>query len=129
MGTLRNHVYNKNPQVANLYSLVKLHKPGHRIKPVVRCVTKSSTELCSLLIIQINNYCKCSPKVSIKNSYELIYNIQNINKRHNVKLLLWDVVTFFRDVPPKEAFTLTDQSLKTLTQSHTFENYIFIIIK
>ena len=65
-----------NPQPSKLYSIVKLHKEENPIRSVVSCVTAPSYKLSKKLI---QFYTIFKAKFSIKNSSELIHNIEDLH--------------------------------------------------
>lgn len=100
-----------NPQHPELYSLIKLHKNGYPIRPVVSFFTAPSFNVSKFLIDIISKFCSFKPQFSIKNSTELINKIQDISLPHNSKFISFDVTNLFTSIPPKETITLVDNLL------------------
>ena len=108
-----------NPQTPKMYSLLKLHKNNMPIRPVVSYITAPSVKLSNKLIEIITKYCNFKSKFSIKNSFELVENIKNINIPNNAKLISFDVQNLFPSIPPNETLILVEE---LLTKNNT--NYI-----
>ena len=106
---------NMNPQPPKLYSLIKLHKIDHPIRPVVSFVSAPSYNLSKKLIDIILEHTNFSAKFQIKNSYDLVNKIENIKLTENSKLISFDVTNLFPSVPIKETIILVE---KLLTLNH-----------
>ena len=100
-----------NPQSPKLYSLIKLHKPGYPIRPVVSFFSAPSYKLSKKLIDIIKSNTNFSAKFEIKNSYDLVKKIENITLPNNAKLISFDVTNLFPSIPINETITLVDQLL------------------
>lgn len=100
-----------NPQVPKLYSLIKLHKNNLPIRPVVSYVTAPTVKLSNKLIPLLTQYCNFKPKFRIKNSLELIQNIELVNIPKNGKFISFDVQNLFPSIPPAEVLILVEKLL------------------
>ena len=80
-----------NLQTPKLYSLFKIHKINHPIRPVVSFTTAPSYKLSKCLINIIVFNTKFKSKFGIKNSLELINNINDMHIPNNAILLSLDV--------------------------------------
>lgn len=100
-----------NPQPPQLYSLIKLHKPGYPIRPVVSYMSAPAYKLSAFLIDIIKNHCNFQPKYSIKNSSDLINKIQNITVPTNARLISFDVQNLFPSIPPNDTVNLVENLL------------------
>lgn len=110
-----------NPQAPKLYSLIKLHKENTPIRPVVSFTTAPSVKISNKMIDIISTHCKFTAKYSIKNSYELVQNIKDLNIPNNAILLSFDVKNLFPSIPPIEVIDIIDNKLT--------ENRTNIIVK
>ena len=84
-----------NPQAPKLYSLIKLHKAGYPIRPVVSFVSAPTYKLSKKLIEVIQEHTLFSAKFMIKNSYDLVNKIENLILPENAKLISFDVTNLF----------------------------------
>lgn len=100
-----------NPQAPKLYSLVKLHKTGNPIRPVVSFFSAPSYKLSKKLIDIILNHTNFSASFSIKNSYELVNKIKNINLPQNSKFISFDVTNLFPSIPIVDTIKLVNKLL------------------
>ena len=100
-----------NPQAPKMYSLIKLHKTGLPIRPVVSFFSAPSYKVSKKLIDLIKNYTCFSSKFQIINSYDLVNKINNLRLPHNCKLLSFDVTNLFPSIPIKETITLVENLL------------------
>ena len=100
-----------NPQAPKMYSLIKLHKTGLPIRPVVSFFSAPSYKVSKKLIDLIKNYTCFSSKFQIINSYDLVNKINYLRLPHNGKLLFFDVTNLFPSIPIKETITLVENLL------------------
>lgn len=100
-----------NPQSPKLYSLIKLHKTGYPIRPVVSFFSAPSYKLSKKLIDIINHYTQFTAKFQIKNSINLIKEIENIKLPDNAKLISFDVSNLFPSIPIQETIILVEKLL------------------
>ena len=96
-----------NPQPPKLYSLIKVHKDNHPIRPVVSYTTAPSIKLSKRFINIISYNTEFSPKYSIQNSSELIKKIKDVHIPNRSILLSFDVKNLFLSVPPTEVLDIT----------------------
>lgn len=100
-----------NPQTPKLYSLIKLHKDNMPIRPVVSYITAPSVKLSNKLIEIITKFCNFKPKFTIKNSYQLLDRIKDVDIPGNAKLISFDVQNLFPSIPPNEVLNLVEDLL------------------
>lgn len=100
-----------NPQPPKLYSLVKLHKEGNPIRPVVSFVSAPSVKLSKRLIEIIKFHTNFNPTHSIRNSLELTQKIKDLHIPNNAILLSFDVKNLFPSVPPSAVLSITKKLL------------------
>lgn len=67
-----------NPQLSKLYSLIKLQKENHSIRPVVSYVNVPADKFSRKIINIIQYHCKFQTKFNIKNSAVLVENIKDL---------------------------------------------------
>lgn len=118
-----------NPQTPKLYSLVKLHKKDYPIRPVVSFTSAPSYKLSKKLIEIINENTNFVAKFQIKNSYDLINKIQNIQLPNKTKLISFDVTNLFPNIPPQDTITLVEQLLNANHINYIKKQEILITLK
>ena len=96
----------KKTHTPQLYSLIKIHKPDAPIRPVVSFYTAPSYNLSKHLIKLLNYHAKFNFSFSIKNSFQLVEKIQNIQLPTNAKLASFDIKNLFPSVPPYETLKI-----------------------
>lgn len=100
-----------NPQSPKLYSLIKLHKTGYPIRPVVSFFSAPSYKLSKKLIDIINHSTNFIAKFQIKNSLDLIRKIENLKIPSNSKLISFDVCNLFPSIPINDTIALVEELL------------------
>lgn len=100
-----------NPLPPKLYSLLKIHKIGNPIRPVVSFFSAPSYKLSKCLINLININTNFSAKYAIKNSYDLVNKIKDITLPNNAKLVSFDVANLFPSIPLKDTVKLVEKLL------------------
>lgn len=76
-----------NPQSPKFYTLIKLHKSNHTIRPVLSCVTAPARKLSKTLINILINYI-FKPTFSLKNSVDLSSDVINLFPSISISTLL-----------------------------------------
>lgn len=100
-----------NPQPPRLYSLIKLHKSGNPIRPVVSFISAPSYLVSQYLINIIKTYTGFVAKYSIKNSFELVSKIKDVYLPNNAKFISFDVSNLFPSIPPKDTLLIVKDLL------------------
>ena len=95
--------------------MIKLHKVGEPIRPVVSFVNAPSSKLSKKLISIIKFNTKFKSKYSIKNSLDLIDKIKNLEIPNRSLLISFDVKSLFPSVPPADVLGIT----RTLLQKNS----------
>jgi hypothetical protein len=102
-----------NPIPPRLYGLIKIHKPGNPIRPVVSGIGSPSHKLAHHLNKLVTQYSSFKPKYGIKNSLDLISKIKDVKVPLKARLISVDIVNLFTNVPPVEAVQITIDLLNT----------------
>lgn len=100
-----------NPLAPKLYSLLKIHKIGNPIRPVVSFFSAPSYKLSKLLIDIIKTNTNFSARYSIKNSYDLVDKIKNVTLPSNAKFVSFDVSNLFPSIPVIDSVKLVEKLL------------------
>ena len=112
-----------------LYSLIKLHKNGYPIRPVVSFFTAPSYIFSKKLIYIITENTNFLAKYSVKNSTELINKIKNINLADNAKLISFDVTNLFPSVPIIDTLVLLEKLLDSQNLNYIKKQEILESVK
>ena len=101
------HLRLMNPQPPILYGLPKLHKTNYPLRPVVSYINTPTYKICKYLNDLLKNM--VISKFSIKNSFELTKNLQNLNIQNTDKLISFDVKNLFPSIPIPELKIILNQ--------------------
>ncbi|XP_018368554.1 PREDICTED: uncharacterized protein LOC108764709 [Trachymyrmex cornetzi] len=84
--------------IPRAYGLTKIHKPGHPLRIIVSSINSPLYNLSYYLHKIINDNIPETPS-SIKNSFDLINKVKNVNIDEGYSLVSFDVVSLFTNVP------------------------------
>lgn len=116
---------NSNPLVPRIYGLPKIHKPGNKMRFIVSNIGSPSHNLAKFLVKQFAAL-KPMDDFSIKNAYELIDSLKNVEICDDETLISFDITSFYPSVPIDDALTalenwLARQSLSPLERLAYYE--------
>ena len=97
------YVKSNNPLPAKFYGLPKIHKPDHPLRPIVSFCGSPTYNLASFY----NNIISCNvppPFSRVKNSFDFIDKIKNIQVPLSHKIISLDAVSLFTNVQIGLAF-------------------------
>lgn len=102
---------NMNPQAPKLYGLIKNHKPGNPIRPVVSYINSPTRELSINLNSMFKQLTNFKPENNLNNSLDLV---QKLNKKtpDNSILVSFDIKSMFSNIPTNECLILIDEILQ-----------------
>ena len=95
-----------NPRTPLLYSLVKLHKTGHPIRPIITSISSSTHKLAQFVLNFFNEHIKFSPRYGILNAAHLINNLESVDLPNDFTMLSFDVSNLYNNVPVRESIRL-----------------------
>ena len=87
-----------NPQVPKLYALPKIHKEGNKMRPIVSNINSPLENISKWLVDEFNQLPRF-PCFEIKNSFELVKKLENVELQDNEILVSFDVSALFPSVP------------------------------
>lgn len=91
-------LYISNPEVPKLYGLPKIHKLGEKMRPIVSNINSPFYNLAKWLTKELN--CLPHPQgLSVKNSFEFVDKIKDIQLQSNEILVSFDVEALFPSIP------------------------------
>ena len=99
-----------NPVTSRIYGLPKIHKPGNKFRPIVNNINSPTYFLAKHLVKKFSNITKFNSH-SIKNSFELVESIQNLELSGNDFLVSFDVTSLFTNIPREKTLLYLEQWL------------------
>lgn len=114
-----------NPVLPRMYCLPKIHKPGKSMRPIVSCINAPTYLLSKYLSKEFNNLPRQPENLAVKNSYEFIEKVKNIELTDNEILVSFDVTSLFPSVPVKQTLVyLKDMLLDNGLDNEKVQQFI-----
>ena len=88
-----------SPSLPYLYGLVKTHKPGNPIRPIISSVGSATYKLSKYLVKVLSPMVGTISTSNIKHNMDLIDKLCNLDINFPFKLVSFDVVSLFTKVP------------------------------
>ena len=88
-----------NPVASKLIPLIKLHKVGKPIRPLINAKTPPNYKISKLPSQIINHKMKFQYKYNIKNSIEFTEQLKKIRVNKNTKLYSFDISNMYTNIP------------------------------
>ena len=98
-----------NPSVPKLYCLPKIHKEGQQVRPIVSGNDSPTENISSYLVKEFSQL--HYPSYSVKNTFNLLEKIQNLQLSDSEILVSFDVSSLFPSVPIKLALRYLETTL------------------
>lgn len=99
-----------NPIVPRLYGLPKIHKQGNKMRPIVSSINSPCYKIAKWLINELKILDQPISK-SIKNSFQLVKRLENVELDDNDILVSFDIISLFPNVPIVESLIAMDEWL------------------
>jgi hypothetical protein len=93
---------NLKPEAPKIRGLIKIHKPGMPIRPIVNFINAPSYKLAKLLTNKLKTHIPLPNVYNIKNSTHLIEELNNIPVNSNIKLASFDITNMYTNIPTEE---------------------------
>jgi hypothetical protein len=103
---------NLNPSAPTLKGLIKLHKAGQPIRPVVNWRGAPAYKLSKLFTQTINNITPLPNALNIRNTTELVADLQKTPMRPHYKLASLDISNLYSNIPIQDTKTILSNILK-----------------
>lgn len=87
------------PVLPYMYGVVKTHKPGHPMRPIVSSVGSSTYKLSKWLVKELSPLVGTVSNSHIKNSADFIHKLKDIHCPYDFELISFDVASLFTRVP------------------------------
>ena len=93
---------NMNPSAPTIKGLIKIHKPGHPVRPIVNWRNTPAYKLARLLTYQIRQLAPLPHTYNIYNTTDLINKLKNIPPLPHYTLASLDITDLYTNVPVNE---------------------------
>lgn len=121
-----------SPSLPYMYGLVKTHKPGNPVRPIVSSVGSATYRLSKWLVKILNPLIGTISSSHIKNNVDLVDKLSRVQLGYNFKLISFDVVSLFTKVPVDDLLEFLAEELDKHTlplPTHTILELIKLCIK
>jgi hypothetical protein len=98
---LANKLTVSNPQMPRIYGIPKIHKPDNKMRPIVSKINSPTHLISKWLLNEFGKLVKLED-FSIKNTPELIEKLKDKDLRRTDKLVSYDVISLYDNIPVKE---------------------------
>jgi hypothetical protein len=103
---------NLNPSAPSIKGLIKLHKQGLPIRPVVNWRNAPAYQLSRLFTQEINNIAPLPYIFNVKNTTDLLQKLQNTPMAPHFTLVSLDITNLYSNIPVKETRTILADTVK-----------------
>jgi hypothetical protein len=104
---------NLNPSAPTLKGLIKLHKPGQPIRPVVNWRGAPAYKLSKLFTQTINSITPLPNAFNIRNTTELLADLQKTPMHPHYKLASLDISNLYSNIPIQDTKTILSSILSS----------------
>jgi hypothetical protein len=101
----------KNPLPPTLKAQIKLHKPGHPIRPVINNIKAPSYKIAKHLTNILNRHLHLENQYNVKDSITLAENLTKITINENHKIVTYDIKDLYVNIPIQETLKITESLL------------------
>ncbi|XP_044761991.1 uncharacterized protein LOC123319194 [Coccinella septempunctata] len=107
------NIKEKNPQIPNLYSLIKLHKVDKSIRPITSAHSSPAHKVSKVINHILTHQLGYKSPMSVKNSIELVNIIESTKLDSNNEYILvsFDIVNLYTNIPVAESLSLLREFL------------------
>ncbi|XP_031639271.1 uncharacterized protein LOC116351323 [Contarinia nasturtii] len=88
-----------NPVLPRLYTQLKLHKPGQKVRPITSNINAPTEKVAQYLLDRFNEMPNKFESAAIKNSIEFVDNVKHLEINENEIQVSFDVESLFPNVP------------------------------
>lgn len=99
-----------NPRIPRLYALPKIHKEGNKMRPIVSNINSPLENISKWLVDEFNKIPRLH-SFEIKNSFELVRKLENVELQDNEILVSFDVAALFPSVPIEKTLEIVENWL------------------
>ena len=123
------HLINIKPAAPQLNIYIKTHKIDKPIRPVIDNTKAPSYRLAKHINKKLYNLLNLPNRYTLKNSYELAQDIQNLEINKNTKMLTLDIKDLYVNLPIKDTIKITKYWLDKNNNSKQESEQIIDIIQ
>lgn len=98
-----------SPALPYLYGLVKIHKPGNPMRPIISSVGSCSYHLAKWLVSLLSPLVGTVSTSHVKNSVDLVSSLKSLNCQYDFQLISFDVTSLFTRVPVHALFEFIEE--------------------
>lgn len=109
---IRNRLYNNEAQPPNFRPLIKTHKDGNPIRPVINAIPSPSYKISKFINNLIKENITIHQSKSCKNTKTFLNKLKQHKLEHNELMLTVDVDNMYGNIPRKEAIEILEKKLK-----------------
>lgn len=120
---------NMNPMPPKLYGLIKVHKEGNPIRPVVSYINSPLRQMAIELNKIFKNLTNFTPSHSIRNSVELTNKLKDITLPENSLLASFDVSNMFSNIPYTDCLEIIKKILDAKNINVIIKNEIITLFE
>ena len=105
---------NPNPKAPMFRSTTKLHKENYPIRPIVNYTPAPAYRTKKFLNKQLNESLIIENKYNIKNTGQLIQELQKIKINPNIKIISLDIENMYTNIPIQETLNIIKSQMESL---------------
>lgn len=110
---------NMNPKAPIMKALPKIHKENIPIRPIINCRNAPTYNTSKFLHKHITSHYKFKHNRSIKNTNEIIKNLENTTLNSNARLISFDLENMYTSIPTRQTIQIIEDNLtENSTLSH-----------
>lgn len=116
-----------NSRIPRMYGLPKIHKTGIPLRPIVSCIMSPTYALSKFL----NNILKPITNLrgfNVKDSFQFVERIRNIDVPDGYKMISLDVVSLFPNIPRDLALEIINEMWDSINTHTNINNTLFMSI-
>jgi hypothetical protein len=91
-----------NPEAPHMYATIKLHKEHKPIRPIVNWRESPGYKLAKYMSTRLSEKLQLPYVYNVKDSIELIHNLENLQIDENTKLCSFDITNMYTNIPINE---------------------------
>ena len=99
-----------SPPLPYMYGLIKTHKPGNPIRPIISSIGSAAYKLSKWLVTILSPLVGTISTAHVNNNSDLINKLNNAQPNYSFKLISYDIVSLFTNIPIDDLLEfLTDE--------------------
>jgi len=115
------------PRAPNLNALIKFHKPGNPICPVVNNINAPAHKLAKFLTKILKEYIALPYQYNTKKSITLAHELKQLKINTNHKLVTYDIKDLYVNIPTKETLEITQSLLEAKNDNKSSQQILQLL--